>query len=627
MAAVANDAISVASGVRLVRLGAGGGFSPPSFSAAGAYRTTQPWLFADVQAGTPMALDALTNTWATPARESVADPKKNYIWAINGTSHLYVDHRGQWAWLNPGGDWINASGTPQATTNPHVSFTANSVTIGSSAYTADITAGVQASRSGSRWNAYILKLTGGARGIASQNNTALPAPVINVTYSDSTTAALKCVACVRLDGSTAYALTGRPEATFGSGVAIEFERPTKDVASAQLVVTVTQHTATAATIRGYIADPPVTTPTVVPGIAAGYTQDSGIAAQASVWVAHRYQDGSTLADWFVNPTSAIGVFTRSNWDPEVLGLGAADATKLPTAFGGQALAGKWINKQYFPGNVALVNSSFIADGFVPLAPGLGALRVVTPKSTAADGAVVPASTGCDLWMAFPKAVCGTNDLADSYVRFYTRFNVVNKNVSDMKMFRSGAGTVAAHAEQKGKWGIGVHHWTSRGGNNRTGGGGLGWSNRLGYEQTPADMPLLFLSPSIHSLDNLNPQVNMQWGTGGGMGADLRPDRWYCVEVRCKLNTYNAAGGSPSDGLMEVWLDGVKVMTRTGWKYRDGPLDPAGIGNDLPPFRQLGPIGLGLNEYMGGVLPSDEDRVCFYTGLVFATSYIGPMNLG
>lgn len=616
-----DDIYSAPAGTAVVRFGNASAPAP----LTGAYRTTQPLLWVDVNRATELQLisDGEGTMPRTPARATVADPKSAFIWQKYGPTWNYVDLYSRWAWVNPGGDWLDLAGTAQGTAQPYFAFAANAAASGSAAYAVNVTAALQAVQTAGRWCAFIVQVVGGARALASQHHRQLPPPVIAVLYADGTTGTLQCRGCTRLSPGSAYSRLCFPEAEL-TPAALQFDRPRSAVAFAELRVTLTQHTATPSTVQGFVANPPVNAAVVQQGLAAGYAGDVGLLGAPGVLVARRYQDGSVLADWVVPADAGINVFSRNAWDPEVLGLGAADLTKLPTAATGVALANKWIYKQPITANLQLVNSSYTGDGFVPLAPGIGALRINVPGMALADGAAYGpvGSTGLDLWTLFPKALCGTDALKRTFVRFYIRIGgMAPKVISQTKMVRE-TGTGAEYAYQRGKFGLGVHHWTSRGGNNLVGGDGLGWTHRLGYERPPGDAALQGLAPSSHTVDNGVP--DLRWGNGGGLGSGLFPNRWYCIEVETNLNTWAPSGGGPADGELRVWIDGRLASTHTGWKFRDGPPDPAGSGSDLPPFRQMGPIGMLANWYQGGRLPADEDLAMFITCDVAATSYIGPM---
>ncbi|MBK9234545.1 MAG: hypothetical protein IPO19_00135 [Rhodoferax sp.] len=406
---------------------------------------------------------------------------------------------------------------------------------------------------------------------------------------------------------------------------MDFDRPTKTVQAATLTVAITRHTATPTTLNLYLADPPVTAAAVLPGVAASHTRDLGLAAGAGVIVAHDYRDGTKLSDWLV--PGSINVCDIKRWTPDLWGAGAADDSKLPTANAGVQLAGKWIHKSDRSPNISLVDSSHIGDGFTPLAAGLGAMRIVTPKSPAPDGGVADytatVGTGADLWLLFQAHQRPAERDLHPLPLPLPRTPQDIGQYPNVQVWCHGNRSARGDGRQ-------VRHrrapLTPDGGNNNFGGGKFGWTNRLGFMNIPTDAPLAGMVPYVHSWDMIG--RNLKWGNLGGRGGALYPDRWYCIEIRCKLNTWKASGGSPADGVMEVFLDGVKVATHTGWTYRDGPLDyVAALPPQFAASRNLGPIGLLLNCYNGGVLPADEDMVQFYGAMACGTQYIGPLNTG
>lgn len=600
---------------------------PPPPSSGSQYRTNASQLFVDVDASSVLSGGSVGGSIVTPARGSVALPSSDFIWGGYGPSAANVEQSAGWAWLNSGGDWLDSTGAAQGS-SPHFSSAANSVTSGSASYTFSATTAAQAAFKRGKWNAWIVRpSTGGQRSIAALHHPSLPAPVMNVTYADATTATLACLACVQLTTGSAYTQIGATESAVSASVALEFEMPTKAVTSATITWTVSQHDATACALQGFLANPPVNPGVLVAGgLSAAYPLDAGITGHSAVLFAQRYADGSVLSDFIAASPANVDIFQGSNWDPGLRGL-TDDITKLPTAISGVAAAGshKWFTKQ--SGTVTLVDSSYTGEGFVPFGPGLGALRILIPGSSAADGAVVGygGSLACDLIGFLPKAIAGL--LADGYVRFPVQFAWAPKNLADTKMYRGGAGDSAQYTVPRGKFGVGFQHITSYGGYNNTGGNNLGHSNRLGYLQIPADAPLGGVAPFVHSQDMAG-NGNMAFGKDGGRGAAFYPNRTYWIEVRCKLNSWNPGTGVGSaDGRMEVYIDDVLDSVYTGWKYRDGALDPGTNPHDathLAPFREMGFWGLWLNVYNGGTLPPDYDQVMFIGPMVAATQRIGQM---
>ena len=307
---------------------------------------------------------------------------------------------------------------------------------------------------------------------------------------------------------------------------------------------------------------------------------------------------------------------------------------------GNSAQGKWIAKQTnIP--VDLVSSSYSGEGFQPLLPGMGALKVTILATDVVDGGAdgYAGSLGSDLWMLLPESDIGLLDRL--FVRYYMRLgDYTATKITDKKMLRNAPGSTAYYALAGGKIGIGQHHWSHYGGNNNIGGGNGGWTNRLTFNEHPLDAGAGGVAIGQHAWDMIG--VNFPYGSEGGMGGSIYPGYWYCIEIDLKLNTIDMTGvNNLSDAELNVYIDGRLVTHRTGFSYRKGPLDytpgassfdsasrmfthtdPA---NGLPPFRQIGHMGIAMNDFQGGTLKTDHDRTVFYTGLVVSKSYIGPMS--
>jgi hypothetical protein len=603
----------------------------------GRYRTDQALLFLAPPTGVVKSTQGAF--WETPARAGIASPKAGFGYGLVGPGYKFVDVFSGWAWVHPGGDWVDTAGQSQGT-QPHWSVNANAVSGATAAftYTLDVTAGVKAALDGKRWNAYVVRGTAGARAFTSAEH-ATP-PQIAVKYADGSSSVLHCTLAAALEPSTAYAQGGATEVSVVSGrnAVIEFERPAKAVLSATLTLPVTQHWSGSGVISGYLADPPLNTQPLIGGLSTAYPLDVGIKAHPDVIFAHGYADSSSFNDWF-GPTS-INVFDAKQWSPNVFDPKAVkNPNLLPNVH-----QGKWLKNR---GTTTLVNSSYAKEGFRPLAPGLGALRVNIPGSGAADGASVGYSGGfgCDLAMYLPDALCGTLD--EIYIRYYLMLGAHDPEyLAKMKMFRSQDGTTAQYAQHIGKFGIGASHWTQYGGNDNIGGGNVGWTNRNAWMEYSADVGGGQTAPGVHSWDMIG--YNGLMGSIGGLGAALFPGYWYCLECRLKLNTVDLSAtpftADPSKNLddaeIDVWLDGRKVLEMRKFSYRKLPLDYGGpasynyttrMGKTplarglLVPIRNLGVTAITLNDYNGGVLPAGSDRVKFYAGLVVSQKPIGPMQ--
>jgi hypothetical protein len=604
----------------------------------GRYRTDQAQLFLAPPPG--VVKSGGGSYWETPARASIAGPKASFGYGNMGPTYSYVDVGSGWAWKNKNGDWIDTSNTPQGI-SPHWRIIANSATgaTASFTYVVDASAGAKASWDGKRWNAYVVRGNGAARTFTS-NQHASP-PFQTVTYTDGSTATLKCTAAISMESSSAYAQGGAAEVSVGNGrhAVLEFERPTKPVQSATLTMLVTGHISGNGNLDGFLVDPPLNAEPPILGLAAGYSRDAGIKANADVIFSHLYDDASTQADWIVS--AGVNVYSNAQWSPDVFDPAAAkDTSKLPHVH-----QGKWIKNI---GTTTLVKSSFSGDGFSPLAPGLGALRVNIPGSKAADGDPVgyAGAGGSDLAMYLPDALCGMLD--EIYIRYYLRLGSHDPEyLANMKMFRSDPNSTAHYAAHGGKFGIGPSHWTQYGGNNNIGGGNIGWTSRNAWLESPADIGSGAMQPGVHSWDMLG--YNGLMGSIGGLGAAMYPGFWYCIESRLKLNTVDLSttpftadpAKNLNDAEIDIWIDGRKVLAMRNFSYRKLPLDYSSgpgtfnstskmgrtpIANGLlVPIRNLGVTAVTLNDFNGGVLPAGTDRVKFYAGLVVSKKPIGMMG--
>lgn len=606
------------------------------------FRATQPYLFIDVPLTTEIEVSSNNFSYQIPARIPGSEP---YGIGAFGPSRDYVDKMCAWAWDNRGGDWIDLSGTRHGTT-PHWSFLANTVSGGSAVYTytADMTAALNAAFSLNRWNAYIVRNEnpgnpasgGGARSAASHHQSDLPAPSIDVTYSDGSTATLKCVAFCGFNGSTDYASIGSPWQGLDENATIEFERPTKAVSSATLTLTITSHWSGGSKIAGYLADPPLNTSVVHTGVAQGYIKDAGISANAAVLLAPSLNDGLVWAD----QVYSINTDNLSNWSQNLVNgnTTAPEMNKLPFV-----AAGKWVNGNDF----GFVDSGYSAEGFFPLAPGLGAIRSFTPAGPQVDGTVQPSGGGGRrMFMHLGEPDIG--NLQEMYVRFYVLLGTDNRRLmKDVLMYAPYVGNWLSYAMAGGKWGFGAEHWTYTGGNNQTGGGNIGWSNRMGFAERPLDFSAGGTSFYVHSMDMIGVD-SCYGGENGGYPGAMYSGQWYCIETRLKLNDVDGsqADGSanPVNAEMDLWVNGRLVASKRNFSYRKLPLNytnPAdnypGLGpmqytridqwnSVMPCFREIGHRGIALNDYQGGVMAADHDVVRFYTGVVASKSYIGPMRL-
>ena len=431
-------------------------------------------------------------------------------------------------------------------------------------------------------------------------------------------------------------------------------------------------------MRFDLADPPLNVEPVGSGLAASYTRDAGIAGHSSVIFSHRYQDGSIRRDFILqsqdNTIGSIDWGARAPFDPALWG-GTANTSRLP-----HVGLGKWIGGiGNFPGQgdsdpyLTVVPSTYTGDGFVPLAPGLGAMRVSMPKGTTlANGTGSPIVDGSSVFgsqpyvdarMFMPEPKFGV--LSEAWLRYYVFIDAsYNPTLADKKNFYED-GTTPRWIDMGGKWLIGFSHWSAYGGNNNYGGGGHGWSMRPEFADNMTDMdskapqyrsvgtglsivdlqsgynpagaptanPGPYGQPPAHASYAGTLTTNQrEMGQRGGLMARLYPGRWYCIEEHIKLNsvaTANVAEGDgrlwQADGQIEWYLDGRLAMTKGGLVFRALPANP-GDGTLRNPAREIGIADIWMNFYHGGVTPNTYIRNYFVSGLVVAEQRVGPMNL-
>ena len=556
-----------------------------------------------------------------------------------GPTLLYVDPQTGWPWDRAGGDWIDADRVrygakpwisvqtqTQSATQPQVAT-----------YRGDSTALVNRCADDKRWLAVLITAPSVARTISAPFGLASQKPSIAIEYENGTRATLQCrVMCV-MDKSSSK--TESTRATMPLPVVAEFDRPAGRVKSAELQFTVTEHWSGSNTaVNVFLLDPPVNREPVRLGVAQqAAPTDIGITSTPGVIGAQRYADGTTLADFMHD--EALNHSDERHFDPAIYGSAATDLTKLP-----HLGAGEWILSSEDRANWSVVNSGYRGEGFVPLSPGVGALRIVMPASPVVDGSVVGYSgtVAANGMLYLPEPLFGR--LGRMFVRYYFRIGGPYKATkASRKQVYNSAGSRDDWTTMAGKFGIGIDHSTSWGGVSGTSGGPGGWQMRGSWYDCDAEMGGpneggWAVGHHLYDYNYRNPKgynyggpdgspEQERWGQRGGLGGMLYADQWYCLETEMKLNTIsNTAPGFVPDGELRTWIDGRLVYERTGMVFRNGPvLQPAYVNGQIRPARDLGVRGLWLNWFHGGKTLATFDRTTFYTGLVWSQSYVGPMK--
>ncbi len=600
--------------------------------------------------------------------------EKVYAWK-DGANKRFVDNQTGWLWDNEGGDYLDKQGSRQGT-KAWFTFKADKV-VGidkNYRYHIDVTDAVKYIQEHHRWNALLLKSkTSINRKIAGKYSST--PPTLTLSYTDGTQETMNIYYSSSLNAvSRSISAPGIESQILP--IAMEFARPTKAVSSAQLELTVVGHkkayTYNQPYIYGFIIDPPVNSMPVKNGLSQQYTLDQGIEKDPDVLGAHHYIDGSSIED-FVSFAKVLDTDSIRPFDPAIYGIGAQDLTKLPHLDNG-----KWFNAK---DDFSLVDSTYTAEGFKPLLPGLGAMKVTMPDEGIHHGYLQAQYRGSKASAAkiyLPEKEFGKLD--HIFIRYYIRLGTpyFTPRQKHYQVYKD-ATDQATWNDFGGKFGIVPNHTTSFGGFSGSSGGGRGWQMRLAWRDTltgvggPNENAM---SLGLHTWDfhHNNPkgynyatsaETNDKWNFNqkGGLGGVIYPGKWYEIEMEVKLNTiikddpsqcktytgskyYNygdhinpAKKGKQipycfkPDGEVRVWIDGRLAFERGGMVMRTWPLHTTAQEISqfkpgsalLPPVRDLGIREIMLNWFHGGLTFSSVPRTTFFTGLVWSKKYIGPMK--
>lgn len=575
---------------------------------------------------------------SVPSREmrSRVAQGQPFHWDLFGPTHLYVDAHSGWSWSRPGGDWIDAAGSRHGL-KPWFTVIASAGTDTRSAvqYSVDVTALVSKAVTGQRWLALLMTAPATPRTIAGAVSSRHPPPFIDLVLADGKSARLRCLVAAGISAKSVLPNTAADEVNLP--VMLEFDRPNGSIKSAELHFTVTSHwSGSNPMIHGFLLDPPVNVNRIRYGLAHALEDmfDDGLAGKPAVIGVHRYTDQSRLDD-FVH-TDLGGMTSEHLFDPAIYGTGDEDKHRYPHA--GQ---GKWINAG---SRWELVKSTHPDEGFEPLAPDLGALRLHMPaKAGLVDGSTTDhdGTLAGHAMIFLPEDLYGRLDKI--FVRYYMRLGLPGRANPRHRLQIQHAPGVSEWTSLSGKFGICPDHSTSLGGVSGTSGGGNGWQMRLSWAECDSAnggpdeggwAPGFHLydyldgNPAGHRYGREQPPQFERWGQLGGTGGMLYAGHWYCIETELKLNSLGVTGpGFLPNGELRAWLDGRLVFERKGLVFRTLPIADAPYKpNRIRPCRALGVRGLWLNWFHGGKTPSTLHRTLFYTGLVWAKDYIGPMKL-
>ena len=453
---------------------------------------------------------------------------QDYLWDIYGPTHTYVDFHTGWRWSRGGGDWLDLDQVRHGT-RPWFAVSLDKA-LGNTAvaaYTGDVTVALQFVQSANRWCAFLLDSKNAARKMAGLFSDQHAPPSIDVTYSDGRTARLACrLVASRSGGSIAPATTS---GEYVLPVFIEFERPAAEVKAAKFSFVITEHWSGAnPSLQGFVLDPPLAPASGPTGIATTAGRlDEGIDAHPAVIGAHRYLDGRPLSD-FVHDGER-NYSAERNFDPAIFGNGPTDTSKFP-----HAGLGKWVNADP---SWSVVPSSYAGEGFEPLAPGVGALRIhMAADPTVKDGSLVGyGGTLAGNGMIFlPEPLFGV--LGRLFVRYYFRLGTPYAPTADRRFHVYNGPGAADWTTQAGKWGISPDHSTTYGGVSGSAGGGYGWQMRLLWADCDAGSAgpneggwatgfhlydFNYRNPPGHNYGSSQTSAEERWGQRGGAAHALR----------------------------------------------------------------------------------------------------------
>ena len=649
----------------------------------------------------------------------------------------------RWSWKNYGtGDWIDANGIQQGST-PFSQSALLPNGQGAAIISINVTTAMQYVYTNNRWCAFLLKATGsGEVGLVGPCNPTLTKSIIQVNYSDGTSEILQNWVTSALRPSTAY--TDAMDDIIGIGVGgsmvIEFFRPTltgKTISSATMNLSSTGVSFGTPRIQVYVCAPTVPNLTQIPGLAQNYNKDAGIASHPSVIVNQLVTDSTGIYDvldiynsgTYSNPYVPGNIPTsRGEYasDPTLWGtpgVGHMSAVPMPTNAQLNNLYprkgfGKWVGTTY-PNYFRVVHSDdtqALANGFTPLATGLGAIELTMPGRNIPNGGSWFASgeSGTDVDLLFDRARIG--QVSEIYIRYYVQLGSGwEAKDSDFRMHFMGpyqqAGKFPEEYGQNpmtypwratdftGKFFGGAQHIASGRGKHYTyptrqrpdgapddsftypamGGGygatsgALGYQGRCMFQQGffkenfpgPAiggmawgiemyDFQDISAIPSQSFISGWDGGPNSFAGANGGIGF-LYPGKWYCLELRWKLNTLAPyvlpprgtdyrESGFLQDGFLEYYVDGILANTSPTFAIRRNPMldwavqvaagEPFDTDEASPHYRRpitnvspenwMGFATVAGNLYYGGRSPNPRDKKVYINGIVASTSYVGPM---
>ncbi len=546
-----------------------------------------------------------------PAIEPEVQAEKYMLWddAINSPTYTRSMPRLYMRWRNQNvGDFIDANGTPQGT----VPFTTVLIPTAEAPYNFDVSTLVQRAVTTGNNKGFYLSPTGTSPVMTFSGRLGTNPPTLTVT---TTTGTFQCLvqsfpgwtwppsSALPTDTRVSVGLRSTRRAI----VRFDLSAVTGTVISATMSLYALTRSGTNAGVAVFEADPPafqvgLTADDVpAPGLASQFPGDS-FGADSRVLMA---------GDWAGTVNTSGTTWVSPKLFPRIDAKNAVSILEDPEAPG----------TYYWRGE------------FVPITTGTDSRRGAL---TCTKTLMFPDRTAAGAAAGYPMDLATYRD--DLYYRMYVMLeDDFDTTVEPNKMgiewdLRFGYWVPNSNSDGG--------YWQNIGGNGGSPGSGLHAFNpsltASGVTAQPrhiyygnlqrmeggvfiADGPYTDLRPWV----GYNYQIDTDLYPDFVLYGDIKPmmfrrGRWYCVEQRLRLNTVSGPfdelgnGTANPDGLIETWINGIKVSSQGNYRWRCHP--------------SMGIEGVGSNWYMGGQAahPLDEGNMHFRLNhIVCATEYIGP----
>lgn len=507
------------------------------------------------------------------------------LWdGVSGTTGTHYNVGAKAAWLNKSGDWLDANDEAQGAV-PYAVLTVTAV----GAHQFDATALARKWHSGSNSGAFVRFVGGGTLVVASRTNPD-PAlrPTLTLVLSDGSTVIASCLASGVTNPTTIKGVVGATLSVYNvTHLCLQFDLTDigqRTIATATLRLTSVKLWSGSAKLEIHeLRAPRLLHGAPAPGLASAHEVDANIDAHPDVYFASNLTDQAQRLPLF--PETHLPNSTVT--DDEFMGSPALNVKYRVGELAGMVLVHRWSQKK-------------------------GVTITRNPKNGLQLYEEIPASEYQS------KQHPGTP--RELFFRYYIKLAAGYQCSIEGKKLPGLAG-------RYGWWNsVGYYQFTAGNGGGATkgtyepAGGYSGWSMRALASIGPADdNPYkASVSPLTYAYHAAMPGPygdNWTWGNDGSGVPLLEPDRWYCIEQHAKMNSVVGPfdqygnGVGVADGVLEVWVDGIKVFAKTDVVFRKN----LAIGIDE----------VWLDHYHGGTVPAEADHGFAMTGVVVARKYIGP----